>query len=59
MKRPATAVLLLGLSLIAATSAPAETRLKVTRQSLTRVDVDGGLVQGLARRGPAPGRGRG
>jgi hypothetical protein len=48
MRHPAAVALLLGLSLVLASSAPAETQLKVTRQSLSRVDVDGGLVQGLA-----------
>jgi hypothetical protein len=47
MRNLAVAVLL-GMTLILTPSAGAETRVKVTRQSLTRVDVDGGLVHGLA-----------
>jgi hypothetical protein len=49
VKRLLTAAPLLLLSLALVPSGLAETRVKVTRQSLTRVDVDGGLVQGLAR----------
>jgi hypothetical protein len=48
MRRLVTTALLLGVALVPAPSAPAETPIKITRQSLTRVDVDGGLVHGLA-----------
>ena len=48
MRRLVTTALLLGWSFVVAPAALAEIRVKVTRQSLTRIDVDGGAVQGLA-----------
>lgn len=48
MRNLAAAAVLLGTTLVLTSSALAETRVTVTRQSLTRVDVDGGIVQGLA-----------
>jgi len=48
MRRLVTTALLLGWTFSVAPAALAETRVKVTRQSLTRIDVDGGLVHGLA-----------
>ncbi len=48
MRRLSSAALLLGAALLAIPGMPAEMQLRVTRQSLTRVDVDGGLINGLA-----------
>ena len=48
MRSLVAATALFGMTLAMAPSAGAETQVKVTRQSLARVDVDGGLVHGLA-----------
>ena len=48
MRSLVAATALFGMTLAMGPSAGAETQVKVTRQSLARVDVDGGLVHGLA-----------
>jgi hypothetical protein len=48
MRRPVVVALLTVLGFAVAASAMAATSFKVTRRSLTRVDLDGGRVQGLA-----------
>ncbi|MGD8895052.1 MAG: hypothetical protein PVJ73_03365 [Acidobacteriota bacterium] len=47
MRRSGIAGLVIGLVLAAAASAPAPADFRVTRRSLTRVDLDGGRVDGL------------